>query len=113
MHIIQSQGQTQGLQEALRLAQKAAQRLPESAAVQAALCLALDWNGRLIEAIEAGQRAVELDPNYAEGYPEVINLTADQYIGRILQVAIDPAVPEDLAQPFEIILPLSREVPFK
>ena len=44
---------------------------------------------------------------------EVINLTADQYIGRILQVAIDPAVPEDLAQPFEIILPLSREVPFK
>ena len=44
---------------------------------------------------------------------ETINLTADQYIGRILSVTSVPETPEDLAQPFEIILPLSRKVAFK
>ena len=44
---------------------------------------------------------------------EVIDLTADQYIGRILTVAAVPETPEDLAQPFEIILPLARGVEFK
>ena len=44
---------------------------------------------------------------------QTINLTADQYIGRILSVANVPETPEDLAQPFEIILPLSRAVAYK
>jgi len=44
---------------------------------------------------------------------KVINLTADQYIGRILKVTNVPDNPEDLAQPFEIILPLAREAAFK
>lgn len=44
---------------------------------------------------------------------KVINLTADQYIGRILKVTSVPEEPDDLAQPFEMILPLARKVEFK
>ncbi len=44
---------------------------------------------------------------------EVINLIEDQYIGRILKVDTTPSTPEDLAQRFEIILPLARGVAFK
>lgn len=44
---------------------------------------------------------------------EMINLSADQYIGRILSVASEPENPDDLAQPFEITLPLARGVEFK
>lgn len=44
---------------------------------------------------------------------KLINLTDDQYIGRILSVTTVPETPEDLAQPFEIILPLARKVAFK
>lgn len=44
---------------------------------------------------------------------ETISLTADQYIGRILSVANVPENPDDLAQPFEITLPLARGVEFK
>lgn len=44
---------------------------------------------------------------------EMINLSADQYIGRILSVASEPENPDDMAQPFEITLPLARGVEFK
>jgi len=44
---------------------------------------------------------------------ELINLTADQYIGRILKVTNATEPSQDLAQPFEIILPLARGVEFK
>jgi tetratricopeptide (TPR) repeat protein len=40
----------------------------ESAAAWAVLGMAHDWNGDIEEAIDACQRAVELDPTYAEGY---------------------------------------------
>lgn len=44
---------------------------------------------------------------------KVIDLTADQYIGRILSVANIAETEGDLAQPFVITLPLARKVAFK
>lgn len=44
---------------------------------------------------------------------KVIDLTADQHIGRILSVANIAESEGDLAQPFEITLPLARKVAFK
>ena len=75
--IYQSQGRKERLTEALRLAQRAARITPESAPVQAALALALDWNGETLEAIYAGRAAIQLDPNYAEGYAFLAEAYAD------------------------------------
>jgi hypothetical protein len=44
---------------------------------------------------------------------KTINLTADQYISKIMTVSSEPAGPDDLAQPFEITLPLARKVAIK
>lgn len=44
---------------------------------------------------------------------ETVNLTADQYIGKIMSVANVPVDADDLAQPFEITLPLARKVAMK
>ncbi|MDX1679791.1 MAG: type IV pilus assembly protein PilM [Akkermansiaceae bacterium] len=44
---------------------------------------------------------------------EPINLTSDQYIGKILTVSAVAVEEGDLAMPFEIILPLARKVEFK
>ena len=75
--IYQSQGRKDQLLEALRLAQRAARIAPESAPVQAALALALDWNNQTLEAINAGRRASQLDPNYAEGFAFLAEAYAD------------------------------------
>lgn len=50
------------------------------------------------------------DPRAEE---KVIDFTSDQHIGRILTVASIAETEGDLAQPFEIILPLARKVAFK
>ena len=42
-----------------------------------------------------------------------INLADDQHISKIMSVASEPVVREDLAQPFEITLPLARKVAIK
>lgn len=42
-----------------------------------------------------------------------INLADDQHISKIMSVASVPTTREDLAQPFEITLPLARKVAFK
>ena len=75
--IYQSQGRKERLTEALRLAQRAARTTPENAPVQAALALALDWNGETLEAIYAGRAATQLDPNYAEGFAFLAEAYAD------------------------------------
>lgn len=75
--IYQSQSRKDQLLEALRLAQRAARIAPESAPVQAALALALDWNNQTIEAINAGRRATQLDANYAEGFAFLAEAYAD------------------------------------
>lgn len=75
--IYQSQGRKDRLTEALRLAQRAARITPESAPVQAALALALDWNNEALEAIYAGRAAIQLDPNYAEGFAFLAEAYAD------------------------------------
>jgi protein O-GlcNAc transferase len=75
--IYQSQGRKEQLLEALRLAHRAARAAPDSAPVQAALTLALDWNNQTLEAINAGRRAAQLDPNYAEGWAFLAEAYAD------------------------------------
>ncbi len=75
--IYQSQSRKDQLLEALRLAQRAARIAPESAPVQAALALALDWNNQTLEAINAGRRATLLDANYAEGFAFLAEAYAD------------------------------------
>ena len=75
--IYQSQGRKERLTEALRLAQRAARITPESAPVQAALALALDWNNQVLEAIYAGRTATQLDPNYAEAFAFLAEAYAD------------------------------------
>lgn len=44
---------------------------------------------------------------------KMINLVDDQYISKIMSVTAVPEDPEDLAQSFEITLPLARKVPIK
>ena len=75
--IYQSQSRKDQLLEALRLAQRAARIAPESAPVQAALALALDWNNQTLDAINAGRQATQLDPSYAEGFAFLAEAYAD------------------------------------
>lgn len=75
--VYQSQSRKDQLLEALRLAQRAARIAPDSAPVQAALALALDWNNQTLEAINAGRRATQLDPSYAEGFAFLAEAYAD------------------------------------
>ncbi len=44
---------------------------------------------------------------------KVVNLVSDQYLSKIMARATDPAQPEDLAQSFEIVLPLARKLAIK
>jgi tetratricopeptide (TPR) repeat protein len=75
--VYQSQSRKDRLLEALRLAQRAARIAPDSAPVQAALALALDWNNQTLDAINAGRRATQLDPSYAEGFAFLAEAYAD------------------------------------
>jgi len=75
--VYQSQSRKDRLLEALRLAQRAARIAPDSAPVQAALALALDWNNQTLDAINAGRQATQLDPTYAEGFAFLAEAYAD------------------------------------
>lgn len=50
------------------------------------------------------------DPNDPK---KTINLADNQYIGKIMKVTSVPLSPEDIAQPFEITLPVARKVAIK
>jgi len=90
--IYQSQGRKERLLEALRVAQRAARAQPDSAPVQAALTLALDWNQQILEAINAGRTATQLDPNYAEGYAYLAEAYADGQNWPRAQTAVETAL---------------------
>jgi len=93
--IYQSQGRKERLIEALRTAQRAARNSPDSAPVQAALALALDWNEQILEAINAGRTATQLDPNYAEGFAYLAEAYADGKNWPRAQAAIETALKLD------------------
>ena len=93
--IYQSQGRKERLTEALRLAQRAARTFSDSAPVQAALALALDWNNQTLEAINAGRAATQLDPNYAEGFAFLAEAYADGQNWTRAQAAVDTALKLD------------------
>lgn len=90
--VYQSQSRKDQLLEALRLAQRAARIAPDSAPVQAALALALDWNNQTLEAINAGRRATQLDSNYAEGFAFLAEAYADGQNWPRAQEAIETAL---------------------
>ena len=86
--IYQSEGRKERKTEVLRVAQRAARSMPDSAPVQAALALALDWNDQTLDAINAGKLATQLDPNYAEGFAFVSEAYTDgQNWARALEAA--------------------------
>ena len=90
--VYQSQSRKDQLLEALRLAQRAVRSAPDSAPVQAALALALDWNNQALEAINAGRQATQLDPNYAEGFAFLAEAYADGQNWPRAQEAIETAL---------------------
>ena len=93
--IYQSQGRKEQLLEALRLAQRAVRTAPDSAPVQAALALTLDWNNQTLDAINAGKQATQLDPNYAEGFAFLAEAYADGQNWPRAQDAIETALKLD------------------
>ncbi len=75
--IYQSQGRVERLTEAMRLAQRSARAMPDNAAIQAVLALALTRSGEVTDAINAGRIATQQDPALVEGFAFLAEAYAD------------------------------------
>lgn len=69
---------TRNTAKAVERAAQAVLRNPTSPENLAYYCRALDWEARYAEAYDACACAIELDPNYAEGYAFLSEVYADQ-----------------------------------
>ncbi|MBV9545041.1 MAG: tetratricopeptide repeat protein [Chloroflexi bacterium] len=65
--------------DAIEHAQKAADLEPRSAIDQAILALAFDWAGNTDRALTSARRAVELDPNLADGHAYLAEALIDKF----------------------------------
>ncbi len=67
----------------------------------------------LLKRLQENSVAFDFTVPDPENKGKVINLVDDQYISKIMSVTAVPEDPEDLAQSFEITLPLARKAPIK